>query len=73
VGEFEGVVGAGDLGIDQEDIEIDSDGRTIRRHVIREETTEVLREPNPTPSEADVSNLGFADCILFNNLESGEG
>jgi len=54
VGEFEGVVGAGDLGIDHEGTDIDSDGRTIKRHVIHEETSEVLRKPNPTPSEADV-------------------
>jgi hypothetical protein len=61
VGEFEGVVGAGDLGIDHEGTDIDSDGRTIKRHVIREETSEVLREPNPTPSEANVSNLNATD------------
>ncbi|KAG1796284.1 uncharacterized protein HD556DRAFT_292300 [Suillus plorans] len=54
VGEFEGVVGAGDLGIDQEGTDIDSDGRTIKRHIVYEETIEVVREPCPTESEADV-------------------
>ncbi|KAG2149144.1 uncharacterized protein EDB93DRAFT_1143993 [Suillus bovinus] len=54
VGEFEGVVGAGDLGIDQESTDIEPDGRTIKRHVVYEETTEVVREPCPTESEADV-------------------
>jgi hypothetical protein len=54
VGEFEGVVGAGDLGTDQEGNDIDSDGRTVKRHVVYEEITEVVREPCPTESEADV-------------------
>ncbi|KAG1753361.1 hypothetical protein EDB19DRAFT_1668878 [Suillus lakei] len=54
VGEFEGVVGAGDLGIDQEGTDIESDGRTVKRHVVYEEITEVVREPCPTESEADV-------------------
>ncbi|OJA17105.1 hypothetical protein AZE42_02610 [Rhizopogon vesiculosus] len=55
VGEFEGIVGASDLGIDHEGTDIDSDGRVIKRHVVREETTtEVVREPNPTASEANV-------------------
>jgi hypothetical protein len=63
VGEFEGVVGAGDLGIDHEGTDIGNDGRVIKRHVVREEATEVFREPNPTPSEADVSNLRVTECI----------
>ncbi|KAG1876123.1 hypothetical protein C8R48DRAFT_627669 [Suillus tomentosus] len=54
VGEFEGVVGAGDLGIDQEGTDIDPNGRTVKRHVVYEETIEVVREPCPTESEADV-------------------
>ncbi|KAG1844800.1 hypothetical protein DFJ58DRAFT_717579 [Suillus subalutaceus] len=41
VGEFEGVVGAGDLGTDQEGADIESDGRTIKRHIVYEEITEV--------------------------------
>ncbi|KAG0700296.1 hypothetical protein DFH29DRAFT_642237 [Suillus ampliporus] len=55
VGEFEGVVGAGDLGIDQEGTDIEPDGRTVKRHIIHEEVTEVFREPHPTESEANVS------------------
>lgn len=54
VGEFEGVVGAGDLGIDQEGNDTESGGRTVKRHVVYEEITEVVREPCPTESEADV-------------------
>lgn len=54
VGEFEGVVGAGDLGTDQEGTDMEPDGRTIKRHVVYEEITEVTREPCPTESEADV-------------------
>jgi hypothetical protein len=73
VGEFEGVVGAGDLGIDHEGTDADSDGRIIKRQVVREETTEVLREPHPTPSEADVSKLMQLDCIFFDDPELGQG
>ncbi|KIJ66892.1 hypothetical protein HYDPIDRAFT_26307 [Hydnomerulius pinastri MD-312] len=52
VGEFEGVVGDGDLGL--EDLDIESDGRTVTRRVVHEETT-VTRESEPTESEANVS------------------
>ncbi|KAG2072835.1 hypothetical protein BDR04DRAFT_1134434 [Suillus decipiens] len=54
VGEFEGIVGAGDLGTDQEGTDMEFDGRTTKRHVVYEETKEVVREPCPTESEADV-------------------
>jgi len=70
VGEFEGVVGAGDLGIDQEGTDMEPDGRIIKRHV--EETTEVLREPCPTESEADVSVMSVVSDFFFVDMELGE-
>ncbi|KAG2752147.1 hypothetical protein P692DRAFT_20830369 [Suillus brevipes Sb2] len=54
VGEFEGVVGAGDLGTEQDSTDTEPEGRTIEQHVVYEEITEVVREPCPTESEADV-------------------
>ncbi|KAH7928091.1 hypothetical protein BV22DRAFT_1149240 [Leucogyrophana mollusca] len=55
VGEFEGVIGDGDSGFDLEETVVDPDGRTVKRHVLHEETTEVLRDGEPTASEANVS------------------
>jgi hypothetical protein len=43
VGEFEGVVGKGDLGLDEMDVE--PDGRTVTRHVVHEATS-VTEETN---------------------------
>jgi hypothetical protein len=65
VGEFEGVVGAGDLGTDQDGTDADSNGRTLERHVVHEEVTEVVREPCPTESEGNVSVLSV-DSASFN-------
>lgn len=64
MGEFEGVVGAGDLGTDQDSTDTEPDGRTIERHITYEEITEIVREPCPTESEADVSVLIRRFCIF---------
>ncbi|KAF9223680.1 hypothetical protein BS17DRAFT_817325 [Gyrodon lividus] len=48
VGEFEGVVGNGDLGLD--DVDTESDGRTVTRRVLHEATT-VTKERKPKASE----------------------
>jgi hypothetical protein len=72
VGEFEGVVGAGDLGTEQDSTDTDPEGRTIERHVVYEEITEVVREPCPTESEADVSVLSCRFCILVVDVQLGK-
>jgi len=49
MGEFEGVVGKGDLGLD--DMDVEPDGRTVTRHVVHEETT-VTKEAGSEASKA---------------------
>ncbi|KAG6334140.1 hypothetical protein ID866_4947 [Astraeus odoratus] len=50
VGEFEVVV-------DSDRGDVDADGRTVARRVVREEKVEVKREPSPTESETYVLTL----------------
>ncbi|KIK99982.1 hypothetical protein PAXRUDRAFT_822166, partial [Paxillus rubicundulus Ve08.2h10] len=49
MGEFEGVIGRGDLGLD--DMDVEPDGRTVTRHVVHEETT-VTKEAESKASKA---------------------
>ncbi|KAH7884382.1 hypothetical protein F5I97DRAFT_1889101 [Phlebopus sp. FC_14] len=53
VGEFEGVVGDGDRGFEEIENDINSDSRTVNRHLVHEEMTEIRKE-KPTESEEDV-------------------
>ncbi|KAH7912814.1 hypothetical protein BJ138DRAFT_732785 [Hygrophoropsis aurantiaca] len=54
VDQFEGVVGEGDSGYDLEETVVEPDGRTVRRHILHEETAEVLKQGEQTQSEANV-------------------
>ncbi|KAF9243492.1 hypothetical protein BU15DRAFT_42867, partial [Melanogaster broomeanus] len=54
VGEFEGVVGNGDLGFDEMDVE--PDGRTVARSAVHEATT-VTKQTESKASKSDVGHI----------------